>query len=798
MKKLLAILLMVSVLASCSSGKTEPDEQTTEVSKEETVSTEGNESESEVAETETKDSSETKDDSVEEVITEDTTDYILRDLASEHDKLIGAAIEPFYLEEEDYAMTLKKYFNVITPENRMKWGFIHPEQDVYAFEEADKIVDFAMENNMKVRGHALMWHIENPDWLLEGEWTRDELIAILEDHIKTVVGHYKGKVYAWDVVNEAIDNNTYRETLWYKVIGPEYIEYALEFAHEADPDALLFLNDYMVEEENLKSNFYYEMVTKLLDKGAPLDGVGFQFHIDMDTPFDNKSVYSNIKRFQELGLVIDFTEIDVRMTGTPTDAKIRQQTAIFESLMDIAVSIDAIQSYTLWGFTDKYSWVPGFFTNQGYALIFDEEYNPKDSFYGLGRSLTRGPGELPYEKMLDMSNRLSAKAMVAKKATTLPVIDGVLSEGEWDDAIVYKLAYNQINSYDQRSPENVRDASGLFGLLYGDGYLYGKVLRSDDRLISSYGESYKNDNLEVFIQYKTYFNQLRTLVGKGFEKNPARESLAVWNEEGTVLEFLISMPEEDLTGLTMSFNMALSDSDDKIEGRKYQLYPFAGSNTSYMGKDLGLVWFEGDTPRPVSFDKVIPALQIRPTVIQPDLDGEDTAYEWMESSGYPFAYDLLDDKMKASPIVHDDIYGDFKIGHNETQMYGFVQRKDDITVVSDDPNVSDSIHINFNMNGYPLNIISSVGENQSYDESGIHIETIWNESGTGFEFHIDVANASTEIQENLLTSLQANTILQLNIMLIDVDEEGIIDYVLSPFNGDYSVEVQYRGEMEIK
>lgn len=786
MKKVISLLLVLTLLGGCSSSNTNE-------------SVINQESDSVIAtDEELSEDLEASEDSVTSEGEEVYVDYQLKELANNQNLLIGACVEPHYLEEEAYAATLSKYFNVLTPENRMKWSFIHPGKDVYAFEEADIIVDFAMENGMKVRGHALLWHIQNPDWLLETEWTRDELLEIMEDHIKTVVGHYKGQVYAWDVVNEAIDNNAWRETIWYKTIGPEYIEYALRFAREADPDALLFINDYMVEEENLKSDFYYNMAVDLIEKGAPLDGVGLQFHIDMDTPFDNKSVYSNIKRFADLGLLIDFTEIDVRMSGTPTDAKSRQQREIYESLMDMAVSMDGISSYTLWGFTDKYSWIPGFFTDQGYGLIFDEEYNPKEAFYGIGNSLTEGPQELPYEKMLDMSNRLSAKAMIAKKASTIPTIDGAEDDSEWDEAIIYKLAYNQIDSIDQRSPENIRDASGLFALLYSDGYLYGIVHRVDDRTISSYGESYKNDNLEVFIYYKKYFNQLRSLVGQDFENNPARDSLAVWNEEGTIMEFKISMPEEDLTGLTMGFNMALSDSDNMSDGRKYQLYPFAGSNTSYMGKDLGLIWFEGDTPRPVSFEQVIPALQIRSTLIHPEVDGEGKEIEWMESSGYPLAYDLYDERMKASPVSHDDIYADFKIGHNATEIYGMVKRIDDVTVVGDDLMLSDSVHISFNMEGYPLNIISKVGENKTYEESGIAIQTVWNEEGTSFEFLVDVTGASGEIKDQLLSALSPNTILPINIMLFDIDEEGIIDYVLSPFNGDYTEEVQYRGEMEIK
>lgn len=797
MKRIISLLLIIVLVAGCSQTKeVESNESSNETVEKEVVeeTTEDVDKEEEKTDSEVEEAEEVES----PVKTLEYIDYDFRTLATSQDQLIGACVEPAYLDEEDYANTLKKYFSVITPENRMKWSFIHPEKDVYAFEEADKIVDFAMENDMKVRGHALLWHIQNPEWLENEEWTREELIDILEDHIKTVVGHYKGKVYAWDVVNEVVENNSYRDSFWYKTIGPEYIEMAFRFAHEADPDALLFINDYQVEEENLKSDFYYEIVTGLIENDAPIHGVGFQFHIDMNSPFEMKSVYSNMKRFSEIGLLIDFTEIDVRMEGEPTEAKLAMQGKIYESLMDVALRMDNIQSYTLWGFTDKYSWIPGFFSGQGHGLMFDDEYNPKEAFYMVGRSLTEGSSELPYEKMLDMSNRLSAKAMIAKNADTIPNIDGLDDEGEWDKAIIYKLAYNQINMFDQRTPENTADATGLFGLLYKNGYLYGIVYRTDDRKESSYGESYKNDNLEVFIQYNSYFNQLRTLVNKGFESNPARESLAVWNEEGTILEFMISMPEEDLTGLTMGFNMALSDSDNNTDGRKYQLYPFAGSNNSYMGRDMGLVWFEGDTPRPVSFEKVIPALQIHSTVILPDLDGTNTAYEWMESTSYPFGYDLVDERYKASPVGKDDIYGDFKIGHSGTQIYGYAKRADDITIIDEDPMLSDSVHFNFNFDGYPIDVISIVNDSREYEEMGVSYKTVWNDEGTEFEFLIDFTGADAEIRDQLLALLNENSIIPVNIMLYDVDEEGVINYVLSPFNGDYSEEVQYRGEMEIK
>lgn len=148
--------------------------------------------------------------------------------ANKKEKFIGAAVEAHQLLEEDFSTILKNEFNVITPKNSMKWERIHPQKDKYDFSDSDKIVEYAIKNKMKVRGHTLVWHNQNPTWLTDKNWTKEELLVILENHIKTVVGHYKGKVYAWDVVNEMIEGSGYRSSIWYDTIGPEYIELALK------------------------------------------------------------------------------------------------------------------------------------------------------------------------------------------------------------------------------------------------------------------------------------------------------------------------------------------------------------------------------------------------------------------------------------------------------------------------------------------------------------------------------------------------------------------------------------------
>jgi len=170
----------------------------------------------------------------------------LRTFAQAHGLQIGAAVAARPLQSEAlYAQTLAREFSVVTPEDAMKFGPLYPDRDRYDFSDADTIVDFAEAHGMQVRGHTLVWHGQLPCWLTEENWRRNELSEILRQHIMTVVGHYRGRVVVWDVVNEAIaDDGSLRDTIWLQKIGPEYIEMAFRWAHEADSGTRLFYNDY--------------------------------------------------------------------------------------------------------------------------------------------------------------------------------------------------------------------------------------------------------------------------------------------------------------------------------------------------------------------------------------------------------------------------------------------------------------------------------------------------------------------------------------------------------------------------
>lgn len=191
----------------------------------------------------------------------------LRESAEQRGFFIGAAVAIRPLKDDStYRETLRREFNIIVAENAFKWTGAHPSRTAYNFADTDALVDFARANKMRIRGHTLVWHRQIPAWLKNGTFTRDEAIAILRDHILALVGRYRGKVWAWDVVNEAIDESGagFRtDSFWYKKIGPEYIKLAFEFAREADPRARLYYNDYSIEGTDKKSDAVYNLVRDL-------------------------------------------------------------------------------------------------------------------------------------------------------------------------------------------------------------------------------------------------------------------------------------------------------------------------------------------------------------------------------------------------------------------------------------------------------------------------------------------------------------------------------------------------------
>ncbi|MEI6277253.1 MAG: endo-1,4-beta-xylanase [Prolixibacteraceae bacterium] len=309
---------------------------------------------------------------------------------------IGASVSPFSLNEPESSLILK-HFGSLTAENAMKSGLIHPEELRYYWDNADKIVNFAQAHGMLMRGHTLCWHKQTPAWMFKdnagNQVTKEVLLARLKEHIYQVVSRYKGKIYAWDVVNEAIDDSdskVMRETDWYNICGEEFISSAFRWAHEADPAAKLFYNDYNTEFPGKRDKIYV-LLKKLLDAGVPIDGVGLQGHWSLNHPSE-KELREAIEKFSSLGLKIQITELDVSIYSqeekNPADHLFtaeKEQRQIDKYKMVFGVFRDyrkVITGVTFWNVSDKSSWLDNFPVRgrKNYPLLFDQNMNPKKAY----------------------------------------------------------------------------------------------------------------------------------------------------------------------------------------------------------------------------------------------------------------------------------------------------------------------------------------------------------------------------------------------------------------------------------
>jgi len=300
--------------------------------------------------------------------------------------VVGVSVAPDWLTEPAYSRLLTQNFNGVTPENAMKWEVIHPEPDVYDFSQADAIVEFAIENDLKVRGHTLVWGNQLPDWVKQGNYSREQWIEILRQHITTIVGRYNGQVYAWDVVNEAVaEDGSLFNNFWLQVIGPDYIPLAFEFAHAADPDALLFYNDNGGEGSNAKSDGIYRLVQGLKEQGVPIDGVGLQMHVGLGASPAEEELSANLQRLADLGMQTQITEMDVRIQASDAqmEQRLAEQADIYRQVFSLCLQAPSCTAFFTWGLTDGHSWIPGYTGNPDAPLLFDENYLPKPAYDAL-------------------------------------------------------------------------------------------------------------------------------------------------------------------------------------------------------------------------------------------------------------------------------------------------------------------------------------------------------------------------------------------------------------------------------
>lgn len=316
----------------------------------------------------------------------------LREAADRAGILVGTAVRPSILSEAAYSETLGREFNMVEPENEMKWQTIRHTPEGFDFRGGDEVVRFAQAHGMKVRGHCLVWDNDNPKWIEQGQFTSAQLAKMLQEHISTVMKHYAGQVFAWDVVNEALNRDgRFKDSIWYNRPGigmagrnSAYVEQAFRWAHEADPKALLFYNDNGNEGMGPKSDAVYAMVKDFKGRGVPINGVGLQMHISQ-LNYDTEAVGRNIARLTALGLQVHITEMDIQL---PVDAQgvarpedVQQQAAVYRGVVHACLQNPGCTAIQTWGFTDKWSWIGSATQHtRGAALLFDSSYKPKPAY----------------------------------------------------------------------------------------------------------------------------------------------------------------------------------------------------------------------------------------------------------------------------------------------------------------------------------------------------------------------------------------------------------------------------------
>ena len=308
----------------------------------------------------------------------------LKSLADSKGKDVGFALDPSRLSESAYKNIADTEFNLVVPENAMKWDATEATQNTFTFSAGDQVASYAASTGKELYGHTLVWHSQLPGWVSNLDAT--SLLAAMKNHITNVAGHFKGKTASWDVVNEAFnDDGSRRQSVFQTKIGSTYIEEAFKAARAADSSAKLCINDYSTDGVNSKSTAIYNLVKDFKSRGIPIDCVGFQAHLIINqVPSD---MQANLQRFADLGVDVRITELDIRM-ATPSDAtKLAQQAADYEKVFTACLNVARCQGVTIWGITDKYSWVPNTFSGQGAALVWDENYSAKPAYAAITAAL---------------------------------------------------------------------------------------------------------------------------------------------------------------------------------------------------------------------------------------------------------------------------------------------------------------------------------------------------------------------------------------------------------------------------
>ncbi len=304
----------------------------------------------------------------------------LKAAAAESGRFIGTAVQANLLANPQYSTVVDREFNYLTAEYQMKWNVIEPAPGALDFGPGDAIVDYAMSRGMQVKGHTFIWHGATPSWV--NSLSTAEFRTAFEQHIRTVAAHYRGRVHAWDVVNEAVadSGSSLRDTVFRQKLGDSYIADAFRIARAADPQARLFYNDYGGEGLNAKAERIYQLVRDLRSAGVPIDGVGLQMHISAGSRPADADIAANMARLAALGLVVHISEMDVRINNVAgtEQARLEAQRAAYHDVVRVCRMEPRCEAVTFWGFTDAHTWISG-----DRPLLFDAQYAPKPAYSGV-------------------------------------------------------------------------------------------------------------------------------------------------------------------------------------------------------------------------------------------------------------------------------------------------------------------------------------------------------------------------------------------------------------------------------
>jgi endo-1,4-beta-xylanase len=271
--------------------------------------------------------------------------------------VLGAAVDWDKLRQPGpYQRLFLSRYTALTPEIAMKMDALAPTPDGLALDDAEELVRWAERHGITVHGHTLVWHNQVPGWLASRSWTRAELRAFLKRYIQAVVGHFRGRIPTWDVVNEPLEEDgSLRQSIWYRVLGGDYIADALRWAHEADPRAELFINEFNVERPGPKADAFVRLLAELRRDGVPLHGVGLQSHLSPSWRPSARELEETMRRFADLGLGVDISELDVEIG--PGKAALAGQAEIYRTVAVACRNLAACERFTTWGFTDASTWL---------------------------------------------------------------------------------------------------------------------------------------------------------------------------------------------------------------------------------------------------------------------------------------------------------------------------------------------------------------------------------------------------------------------------------------------------------